>query len=279
MKFRPCIDIHNGLVKQIIGSSLTDEHDQASENYVSQKDASWYASLYRQENLKGGHVILLNPASSPYYEADVAQARSALKTYEGGLQIGGGMNDENAQSFLDCGASHVIVTSFVFQNGEIHMDHLKKLSQTIGPKHLVLDLSCRRRKNPGQNAGSKNVSNEDSEDSTYYIVTDRWQNYTNVPICEETFALLEPYCDEFLIHAVDVEGKNAGIETDLVSLLSHITALPITYAGGIHSLSDIDTIRKLGEGNIDFTVGSALDLFGGQLSFQKLCELSNADPK
>lgn len=258
MKFRPCIDIHNGQVKQIVGGSLSDKNDQARENFVSVKDADWYAGLYRQKGLTGGHMILLNPSSSPYYKADIEQARQALKAYPGGLQIGGGMNEDNAADFLDWGASHIIVTSYCFKDGQIHMDRLKSLSRKIGKNHLVLDLSCR--KNP-----------DFPQDDHYYIVTDRWQKFTQVPICQETFAMLEPYCDEFLIHAVDVEGKSSGIEKELIQRLCTLTWMPMTYAGGIHSMEDIDAIRILGQGRIDFTVGSALDLFGGSLPFDTLC--------
>lgn len=265
MRFRPCIDIHNGRVKQIVGSSLTDANDQALENFVSVKDADWYARLYRSRNLTGGHMILLNPPASPYYEADLAQARLALSAFEGGLQIGGGINDENASRFLDWGASHVIVTSFVFKDGQIHMDRLKRLSKKIGPGHLVLDLSCKLGAHDPEHASKA------SGGPAYYIVTDRWQKMTQVPICEETFALLEPYCSEFLIHAADVEGKSAGIEAGLIGQLCRLTALPVTYAGGIHTMDDIARIDSLSQGRMDFTVGSALDLFGGPLSFDALC--------
>lgn len=263
MKFRPCIDIHNGRVKQIVGASLTDQKDQARENFISGYNADWYAALYKKHCLTGGHMILLNPPSSPHYAADLIQAQAALKAYEGGLQIGGGINDENAAQFLSWGASHVIVTSFVFKDGHIHMDRLKSLSQKVGRKHLVLDLSCRK-KMSGRSAD-------------YYIVTDRWQKFTNVPISQEIFALLEPYCSEFLIHAVDVEGKNSGIETELAKNLCQLTSLPVTYAGGIHSIGDIEMIGRLGGGRMDFTVGSALDLFGGHLSFDMLCRQYGPD--
>ena len=121
MKFRPCIDIHNGKVKQIVGGSLTDVQDQASENFVSEQDASFYAELYKKAGIKGGHVILLNGHDSPYYESTKEQALLALHTYSGGLQIGGGVNPENAGEYLDAGASHVIVTSYVFKDGRIFL--------------------------------------------------------------------------------------------------------------------------------------------------------------
>ena len=261
MKFRPCIDIHNGQVKQIVGGSLTDTKDQAVENFISEKDAAWYARLYESHQLTGGHMILLNPATSPYYAADVAQAVGALNAWNGGLQIGGGMNADNAKKFLEAGASHIIVTSYVFKDGQIRMDRIRDLSNKIGKHHLVLDLSCRKK------------PSIDGSDSAYYIVTDRWQKYTDVPLCEQTFAMLAPYCDEFLIHAVDVEGKSSGIETELLELMARISPLPTTYAGGIHTMEDIAAIRELGQSRIDFTVGSALDLFGGTLPFKTLCGL------
>ena len=111
MEFRPCIDIHNGKVKQIVGSSLMDNGDKARENFVSARDAVFFAKLYQRDRLKGGHVILLNPASSSYYEETKRQAIEALRAYPGGLQVGGGICPENAEEFLRAGASHVIVTS------------------------------------------------------------------------------------------------------------------------------------------------------------------------
>ena len=202
MRFRPCIDIHNGKVKQIVGGSLKDAGDQASENFVSGQDASFYAELYGNAGLKGGHVILLNGADSPYYEETRKQALLALHTYSGGLQLGGGVHPENAESYLYAGASHVIVTSYVFRNGQLSWENLEKMVRTVGREHLVLDLSCRKK------------------DDRYYIVTDRWQKFTNVPVTLETMEELGDHCDEFLVHAVDVEGKANGIETELADLLS-----------------------------------------------------------
>ena len=111
MRFRPCIDIHNGKVKQIVGGSLTDVQDQAKENFVSEQDAAFYAELYKKAGIVGGHVILLNSQDSPNYEATKQQALLALRTYPGGLQIGGGVNPGNAQEYLEAGACPVIVTS------------------------------------------------------------------------------------------------------------------------------------------------------------------------
>ena len=255
MRFRPCIDIHNGKVKQIVGGSLKDTGDQASENFVSGQDASFYAELYGNAGLKGGHVILLNGADSPYYEETRKQAFLALHTYPGGLQLGGGVNPENAESYLDAGASHVIVTSYVFRNGQLSRENLEKMVRTAGREHLVLDLSCRKK------------------DDRYYIVTDRWQKFTDVPVTLETMEELGDSCDEFLVHAVDVEGKANGIETELAELLSAYEKRPVTYAGGVGSMEDIELLRKYGRGRLDVTVGSALDLFGGSIPFEALKNL------
>lgn len=254
MKFRPCIDIHNGKVKQIVGGSLMDRNNQAEENFVSEQEADYYAALYKKEHLKGGHIILLNPSNSSFYEEDCMQAGKALQEYPGGFQIGGGITHENANEFLSMGASHVIVTSFVFKEGKIHYENLNKLIQTIGKDKLVLDLSCRKR------------------EGAYYIVTDRWQNFTNVKICAETLDELAGYCNEFLVHAVDVEGKSSGIEKELVALLGEWNGIPITYAGGVGNFEDLDALYKLGKGHLDVTIGSALDLFGGSMEYAKVIQ-------
>lgn len=263
MQFRPCIDIHNGKVKQIVGSTLDDKANAPKENFVSEKDSAYYASLYAKHHLSGGHVILLNKEGTEGYEETKQAAIAALKAYPGGMQIGGGITPENAGEFLAAGASHVIVTSYVFSNGKVDYENLRKLYDAVGKEHLVLDLSCQYMKA------------RDGLPEGYYIVTDRWQNVTNERVCAPTLDEFSTYCDEFLVHAVDVEGKNSGIEERLVNLLADWNQIPITYAGGIHSLEDIETIRKLGKGNMHFTVGSALDLFGGALSFdeiRKSCE-------
>ncbi|MEE1242833.1 phosphoribosylformimino-5-aminoimidazole carboxamide ribotide isomerase [Frisingicoccus sp.] len=255
MKFRPCIDIHNGKVKQIVGGSLKDEGDQAQENFVSAQDAAWYAKRYQKDGIRGGHIILLNPESSEYYEANVAQALKALGAYPGGLQIGGGIHAENAQKFLDAGASHVIVTSYVFKDGQIHFDRLKDLSEKIGKEHLVLDVSCRKK------------------DDAYYVVTDRWQKFTSVKMNMDTLHMLAPYCDEFLIHAVDVEGKASGIEKPLAELLGQFTERPVTYAGGVGSFDDLRQLKELGNDRVNVTIGSALDLFGGPIPYETVKNL------
>ena len=255
MKFRPCIDIHNGKVKQIVGGSLTDVQDQASENFVSEQDASFYADLYKKAGIKGGHVILLNCHDSPYYEATKEQALLALRTYPKGLQIGGGVNPDNAGEYLNAGASHVIVTSYVFKDGKISWKNLNRMKDTVGKENLVLDLSCRKK------------------DGKYYIVTDRWQKFTEVIVTLETMEELGNYCDEFLVHAVDVEGKARGVETELAALLGAYRGNPVTYAGGVGSVSDIEDLRKYGKDRLDVTVGSALDLFGGRIPFTELIKL------
>lgn len=249
MRFRPCIDIHNGKVKQIVGGSLRDEGDSASTNFSSEKGAAFYAELYRKDHLSGGHIILLNPASSKYYKKTKEQALDALKAYPGGLQIGGGITAENASEYLSAGASHVIVTSYVFSGGVFRKENLERLVHTVGKERLVLDLSCRRK------------------DDSYYVVTDRWQKFTQVRVTPETLDRLAGYCDEFLIHGVDVEGKGSGMETDLVQMLGQWKGIPVTYAGGIGSLSDLEAFRRVSGGTLDFTIGSALDLFGGTIPY------------
>lgn len=255
MNFRPCIDIHNGQVKQIVGGSLIDMGDYAKENFVSDKDGGYYATLYKNAGLKGGHIILLNPKDSRYYEDDVLQAKKALAAYNNGLMIGGGINNENACEFLKAGASHVIVTSYVFKNGEILFDNLERIKSETGKEHLVLDLSCRKK------------------DGDYYIVTDRWQKFTNVKITGKLMKELSSYCDEYLIHAVDVEGQAHGIESGLVRILDEYNTIPVTYAGGVGSYEDLTLLKELGHNKIDVTIGSALDLFGGKLEFKKVLDI------
>ena len=252
MEFRPCIDIHNGKVKQIVGGSLKDLGDRAQENFVSEQDAAFYAKLYQKNSLKGGHIILLNASDSPYYEATKEQALSALRVYPGGLQVGGGITAENAAEYLAAGASHVIVTSYVFREGRIDYDRLDKLVQSIGKEHLVLDVSCKR-------AGEQ-----------YLVVTDRWQKLTEEAVDEALLKKLSAYCDEFLIHAVDVEGKAKGVEVPLAELLGQYKGHPVTYAGGVGSLADIQILKQAAHGKVDVTVGSALDLFGGTIPFAQL---------
>lgn len=251
MRFRPCIDIHNGKVRQIVGSSLRDEGDSALVNSQSEHDAAWFAGLYRRDGIRGAHVIMLNPKDSPMYPATRKEAMAALKAYPGGLQIGGGINDLNASGFIEAGASHVIVTSFAFSGGEIRFDNLDRLRAAVGKEHIVLDLS----------AGIR--------DGRYYVVTDRWQNFTDAEVTPGLFESLLSYCDEFLVHATAVEGRKKGPDLKLAGILSEVPAR-ITYAGGIASMEDIRDLEKIASEGLDFTVGSALDLYGGNLRYDDL---------
>jgi len=252
MKFRPCIDIHNGKVKQIVGGSLSDTACETKENFVSSQDAKFYASMYKEDGLRGGHVILLNKFATKEYEQNVIEAKGALREFPGSLQIGGGISDSNALRFLNYGASHVIVTSYVFYDGNIHYENLNKLNQVVGKERLVLDLSCRKK------------------DGDYYIVTNRWQSFTSERVTPEILDTLSAYCDEFLIHAVDVEGKSMGIEEGLIPILNTMRGFPITYAGGIASSKDLELLNHLGQSKIDFTIGSGLDIFGGSLKYDEV---------
>ena len=254
MQFRPCIDIHNGKVKQIVGGSLKDEGNQAQENFVSQQDAGFYADFYKKDGIRGGHIILLNSVDSEYYHATKEQALLALSAYPGGLQIGGGITAENAADFLAAGASHVIVTSYVFKDGKINYENLEKLFAVTGKEHLVLDLSCRKK------------------DGDYYIVTDRWQKFTEEKVTLELLDKLEAYADEFLIHAVDVEGKASGIERELVELLGSWGKIPVTYAGGVGCFEHLEQLKEWGQGKLNVTIGSALDLFGGSMAYDDVLE-------
>jgi phosphoribosylformimino-5-aminoimidazole carboxamide ribotide isomerase len=236
--FRPCIDLHEGKVKQIVGGSLGAGPGRLQTNFVSGRPAAWYAALYRRDGLKGGHVILLGPGNEP-------EARAALAAYPGGLQLGGGVSLENARAWLEAGASHVIVTSWVFRQGRLDWDRLGQLVTAIGKDRLVLDLSCRRR------------------GSDYFVVTDGWQRFTELAITPETLAQLAAWCAEFLVHAVEVEGLCRGIDAELVARLGQASPIPTTYAGGATSLADLETVTRLGQGRVDLTIGSALDIFGG----------------
>jgi phosphoribosylformimino-5-aminoimidazole carboxamide ribotide isomerase len=234
--FRPCIDLHEGKVKQIVGGSLGDSGLRT--NFVSDHSAAWFAELYQRAGLTGGHVVMLGPGNEN-------EARAAIAAYPGGLQIGGGINAQNARGWLEGGASHVIVTSWVFREGHVDWNRLGELVKAVGKNRLVLDLSCRKR---GDN---------------YFVVTDRWQKFTEVAITPETLQKLAGSCAEFLIHAVDVEGLCRGMDRELVKQLGQWTPIPTTYAGGANSMSDLEEVTLLGQGKVDLTIGSALDIFGG----------------
>lgn len=234
--FRPCIDLHEGKVKQIVGGTLGDVGLRT--NFVSEKSAAWFAGLYKRDGLTGGHVIMLGSGNE-------MEARAALGAFPGGLQIGGGVNAQNARDWLEAGASHVIVTSWIFHEGRVDWERLNELVKTVGKARLVIDLSCRKR---GEN---------------YFVVTDRWQNFTELVVDEDMLKKFSEFCAEFLIHAVDVEGLCKGIDRELVEKLGQWTPLPTTYAGGANSISDLETVTRAGQGKVDLTIGSALDIFGG----------------
>jgi len=244
-RFRPCIDLHGGRVKQIVGGTLRDTGAGPSTNFVSELPPDYYARLYREHDLTGGHVIQLGPGNE---EA----ARQALAAWPGGLQLGGGVTAANASSWLEAGADKVIVTSFVFSGGELNRSRLKELLSVTGRERLVLDLSCRRK----------------GED--YFVVTDRWQTFTELKVCRETLEELAESASEFLVHAVDVEGHQAGIDGTLLAILAEHSPIDCVYAGGISSLADVEKIERSGRGRVHYTIGSALDIFGGKLSFEEI---------
>jgi phosphoribosylformimino-5-aminoimidazole carboxamide ribotide isomerase len=223
-------------VKQIVGGSL--DTAELRTNFVSEKPASWFAELYRCDDLRGGHVIMLGPGNE-------SAALEALRAYPGGLQVGGGVTAGNARKYLDAGASHVIVTSWIFREGRVEWDRLNELVRVVGKERLVLDLSCRKR------------------DGDYFVVTDRWQKFTTMRLNGQTLAQMAASCAEFLVHAVDVEGLCSGVDHELVEKLAVWTPIPTTYAGGAKSLEDLETVTRIGRNRIDLTIGSALDIFGG----------------
>lgn len=236
--FRPCIDLHEGKVKQIVGGTLTNDPQSLRTNFVSDRPSQWFAELFKADGLGGGHVIMLGPGNE-------AAARAALVAFPGGLHIGGGINPDNAAGFLDAGASHVIVTSWIFRDGRLDQDRLRQMVAAVGQDRLVLDLSCRRR------------------DGNYFVVTDRWQKFTEVKISRDNLEALAQSCAEFLVHAADVEGLRLGMDLELVAKLAEWSPIPATYAGGANSLHDLEDVARLGRGKIDLTIGSALDIFGG----------------
>lgn len=248
MRFRPCIDLHDGKVVQIVGGSLDEQNRTALRtNFISDRSPADYALLYKQSGLAGGHVISLGAGNQ-----DAALA--ALGAWPGGMQYGGGVNPDNAASFLDAGASHVIVTSCVFSAGRIDYDKLARLVAAVGRERLVLDLSCRKR------------------EGHFHIVTDRWQRFTDEKVDAALLRKLSASCAEFLVHGVDVEGLRQGIQEDLISMLGQHSPCPVTYAGGVHQLADLDRVKQLGKGRVDLTIGSALDIFGGDVPFSAVLE-------
>lgn len=237
-KFRPCIDLHEGKVKQIVGGTLRDDGPGPRENFVASAGAGEFAARFRADDLRGGHVIMLGPGNE-------TAAKEALAAWPGGLQIGGGIRDGNARAWLDAGASHVIVTSWLFDGTRFSEDRLRGLSGSIGPERLVVDLSCRKTA------------------TGWTVAMNRWQTLTDLDVTPATLDRIAPHCDEFLVHAADVEGLCGGIDGELVEMLGRWGGRPVTYAGGAASMSDVEKVDALGGGKVDVTVGSALDLFGG----------------
>ncbi|QGQ93757.1 phosphoribosylformimino-5-aminoimidazole carboxamide ribotide isomerase [Paenibacillus psychroresistens] len=250
MRFRPCIDLHQGKVKQIVGETLTQDNQNVVENFVSELDSTHYAKMYQKDQLRGGHIIMLGSGNE-------AAAVQALQAYPGGMQIGGGITAENAASYLGKGASHIIVTSYVFRNGELNMPNLLAIVAEIGKENLVIDLSCKER------------------DGKWYVVTNQWTTFSDFEVNPVNISELEQYCSEFLVHAVDVEGKQSGIQKTLASQLSQWVSIPTTYAGGARSIADLELFNSLTAGKLDITIGSALDIFGGNLPYKQVVEYCN----
>jgi phosphoribosylformimino-5-aminoimidazole carboxamide ribotide isomerase len=246
-KFRPCIDLHNGKVKQIVGSSLSQNESELKTNFVSEKPAEWYAELYKKDNLKGGHIIMLGAGNE---EA----AFKALLAYPGGMQIGGGISKENAQKYLKAGAAAVIVTSYIFPDAKFSLERLKSISSEVGKENLVIDLSC----------------------YNWTVAINRWQTLTDFSITPQNLEQISEYCVEFLIHAAGVEGKQQGMDLELIEFLGKHSPIRATYAGGANSLKDLETCNALSKGRVDLTIGSALDIFGGKIPYKKLLYSSHA---
>ena len=238
MRFRPCIDLREGRVVQIVGDTLDDPSQGTQTNFTSPQPPSWFARRYRDDGLSGGHVIMLGPGNE-------AAAAEALEAFPGGLQIGGGMNPGNAPGWLRRGASAVIATSCLFENAAFWPARAEQMAAAVGAGNLVLDLSCAAR------------------DGRYFVAADRWRTLTDFEITRDNLESLAPCCSEFLVHATQVEGRQGGIDEELVRLLADASPLPSTYAGGIACMGDVELVAELGQGRLDFTVGSALDLFGG----------------
>jgi phosphoribosylformimino-5-aminoimidazole carboxamide ribotide isomerase len=247
LRFRPCIDLHQGKVKQIVGETLTQDNQNVVENFVSELDSTYYAKMYQKDQLQGGHIIMLGAGN------EVA-ATQALQAYPGGMQIGGGITADNATTYLQKGASHVIVTSFVFRNGELNMPNLQAIVAAVGKENLVIDLSCKER------------------NGKWYVVTNQWTTFSDFEVNAGNIRELEQYCSEFLVHAVDVEGKQSGIQKTLASQLAQWVNIPTTYAGGARSIADLDIFKSLTNGSIDITIGSALDIFGGTLPYKQVVD-------
>jgi len=245
VQFRPCIDLHDGKVKQIVGSTLGHQDQAVVENFISENDSAYFADMFKNDGLTGGHVIMLGTGNED-------AALLALQTYPNGLQIGGGITAENAAKYIEAGASHIIVTSYIFHDGKLDIERLVKLVQAVGKEHIVIDLSCRKR------------------DGKWFVVTDKWTKFSDFEVNEASISYIEKFCDELLIHAVDVEGKRSGMQEELVKDLAQWTSIPTTYAGGVRSLEDLQKFKDLSDGKLHVTIGSALDIFGGDLSYREV---------
>ena len=244
-KFRPCIDLHKGKVKSIVGDSYTDSGKGIVENFVSDKPSSFFAQMYKNDDLTGGHISIIG-------QGNEEQALLALKTYPNGLQVGGGINLENANFFLENGASHIIVTSFIFNRGQLNLKKLEQISSLVGKNRLVLDLSCKKMKD------------------SYFVATDKWQKISDFEVNEKSLSELSNYCDEYLIHSVSADGKHCGVDAELLQNLSKWAKIPCTYGGGIRGIEDLELIRKIGKGKIDATIGTALSIFGGKMDYKQV---------
>ena len=247
LQFRPCIDLHEGKVKQIIGSTLGYKNTEVVENFISSNDSSYFAKMFAKDQLKGGHVIMLGSGNE---EAALA----ALAAYPNGLQIGGGITADNAKKYIDAGASHVIVTSYIFHDGKLDMGRLQKLIDTVGKEKLVIDLSCR------------------AKDGKWFVVTNKWTQFSDFEVNAQSIKMIEQYCDELLIHAVDVEGKRSGMQESLVEDLTRWTTIPTTYAGGVRSMEDLQKFKQLTNSKLHVTIGSALSIFGGDLRYEDVVQ-------
>ncbi|OIW33978.1 1--5-imidazole-4-carboxamide isomerase [Coniochaeta ligniaria NRRL 30616] len=240
-RFRPCIDLHAGQVKQIVGGTLGSTTSELKTNFVSSHGAAYFAKLYRDNDLTGAHVIMLGPGNT---EA----AREALAAWPSGLQVGGGITDANAREWIEAGAEKVIITSYLFPEGRFSQERLDAVLAALdGDKSkLVIDLSCRRK-----------------GDDSWFVAMNKWQTITDMEVNQESISRLEPYCSEFLIHAADNEGLQRGVDEKLVQRLAEWCSIPVTYAGGGRNLDDLEAVKRLSGGKVDLTIGSALDCFGG----------------
>ncbi|KAK1751707.1 1--5-methylideneamino imidazole-4-carboxamide isomerase [Echria macrotheca] len=261
-RFRPCIDLHAGQVKQIVGGTLDSASSELKTNFISPHPPAYFARLYREHNLTGAHVIMLGPGNT---EA----AREALREWPGGLQVGGGVDEGNARGWVEAGAEKVIITSYLFPNATFSQPRLDAVLAALGgdKSKLVIDLSCRRVPFSSSSSPPSTTTTPQNTPQTnppkWVVATNKWQTLTDFPLTRETIKSLEPYCSEFLIHAADNEGLQAGIDEDLVVALGEWCSIPVTYAGGGRNLDDLERVKRLSNGQVDLTIGSALDVFGG----------------